>query len=110
MNVTERVTPQGRIDLSLFGSRYTIEGSNIQNLRDAIQSAIDGGRVVFRLDRDARLPKPVTKSCFKFATRRGTERISKSEQKELLRLCTEADAGRVVYWPRYAIAMTGVTQ
>jgi hypothetical protein len=99
MKVTEQVTPQGRVDLSLLGVEYAIRGEDIKKLRDALQVAIEGGIVLFRLERDARLPKPVAKGCFRFVTSRGTERVSKAEQKTLLRLCVEADAGRVVYWP-----------
>jgi hypothetical protein len=89
----------GTLTLAIRGWEYEFQLGSLLNLQDAIGKAQAGRDVLYRLDPDAKTPKPSTKASFRFLTKRGAERLSKADQRELLKLCEQVLAGEDHYWP-----------
>lgn len=100
-----RLEMSGKLRLEVRAQQYELSGPSVQKLAESLKSSLAGGIVVFRLDQDAKPAKVLNVSSFRFLTKRGAERLSKPDQKQLLSVAESVLLGEDRRWPN----MTFVT-
>lgn len=89
----------GKLSLEVKGREYELSGQHIAKLAESLNASLNGGIVSMRLDCDAKPASVVRSPTFRFLTKRGAERLSKPEQKQLLTLAEKVIAGESHCWP-----------
>ena len=99
----------GTLTLAIRGWEYEFQLGSLLNLQDAIGKAESGRDVLYRLDQEAKTPKPSAKPSFRFLTKRGAERLTKADQREILKLCERVAKGEDLFWPPKFSTFVGIT-
>jgi hypothetical protein len=88
-----------RLTLAVRGAEFKVDAEVVEMLANALRSSLAGENVLVHLEPNDKPAKSTKTPSFRFVTRRGAERLSQADQRELLLLCMQVLAGEDRCWP-----------